>query len=109
VDRRDFLTLKRFRARPRGRHYVLSCEWLYNRCLDRRLSQHGDPDRAIFDEEAMRLVFDELNDRLREMETVRVTHMEWLVGDIRKEFGVLMRRFRKHGGRMVPDKDVDAD
>jgi hypothetical protein len=37
------------------RHYVLSCQWLYNRCLDRRLSQHGDLDKAVFDEEAIRL------------------------------------------------------
>ena len=83
---------------------MFSCEWLYNRCLDRRLSQHGDLDKAIFDEEAIRLVFDELDDRFREMETVRVTKIEWLVGDIRKEFGNLMRGFRSRGGRMVIDR-----
>jgi len=103
VDRRDFLTLRSFRGRPRGRHYVLSCEWLYNRCLDRRLSEHGDLEKAVFDEEAIRLVFDELDDRFRQMESVRVTKMEWLVGDIRKEFGNLMRAFRRRGGRMVID------
>lgn len=88
---------------------MLSCEWLYSRCLDRRLSQDGDREKAIFDEEAIRLVFDELDGRFRGMETVRVTHMEWLVGDIRKEFGVLMRRFRKRGGRMVPDNEIEAE
>jgi hypothetical protein len=106
LDRRDFLTLKGFRKQPRGRHYVLSCEWLYNRCLDRRLSQHGDLEKAIFDEEAIRLVFDELDDRFRDMETVRVTKMEWLVGDIRIEFGNLMRAFRARGGRMITDRSA---
>jgi hypothetical protein len=103
VDRRDFLLLRGFRARQRSRHYVLSCEWLYNRCLDRRLSQPADLDRAIFDEEAIRLVFDQLDDRFRDMETVRVTKIRWLVGDIRKEFGTLMRGFRSRGGRVVMD------
>ena len=88
---------------------MLSCEWLYNQCLDRRLSQHGDLDKAIFDEEAIRMVFDELDVRFRTMETVRVTKMEWLVGEIRKEFGVLMRGFRKRGGKMVPDKGDKDD
>ena len=104
LDRRDFLLFKGVRGRRQGRHFVLSCEWLYHRCLDRRLSQHGDVEEAIFDEEAIRLVFDDLDDRFREMETVRVTNMEWLVGDIRKEFGSLMRAFRGRGGRMVVDK-----
>jgi hypothetical protein len=103
MDRRDFLLLKGFRARRRSRHYVLSCEWLYNRCLDRRLSQHGDLERAIFDEEAIRLVFDELDDRLREVDSCRVMNIEWLVGDIRKEFGNLMRSFRSRGGRVTMD------
>ncbi len=48
---------------------------------------------------------DQLDDRLRKMETVRVTHMEWLVGDIRREFGNLMRGFRSRGGRMDVDRN----
>ena len=88
---------------------MLSCEWLFNRCLDRRLSQHGDLDKAVFDEEAIRLVFDELDVRFREVDTVRVTKMEWLVGEIRKEFGTLMRGFRSRGGRMVPDRGTEGD
>jgi hypothetical protein len=43
------------------------------------------------------------------METVRVTKMEWLVGELRKEFGTLMRGFRSRGGRMVPDRDPAQD
>ncbi len=110
MNRRDFLTLKGLktagpRPQQRGRHYVLSCEWLYNRCLDRQLSEHGDLERAIFDEEAIRLVFDDLDDRLRQMESVRVTHMEWLVGDLRKEFGNVMRGFRARGGRVIIDRE----
>ena len=52
----------------------------------------------------MRLVFDQLDDRLREIEVVRVTNMEWLVGDIRLEFGSLMRAFRSRGGRVEIEK-----
>src|SRR5260221_7168641 len=76
MDRRDFLLLRGSRARQRSRHYVLSCEWVYNRCLDRRLSQHSERERAIFDEEAIRLVFDDLDDQLRGMDTCRVVHIE---------------------------------
>jgi hypothetical protein len=103
VDRRDFLLFRGLKARQGNGTYVLSCEWLYNRCLDRRVSQHGDLERAIFDEEAIRLVFDDLDDRFRHMETVRVIKMEWLVGEIRKEFGTLMRGFKSRGGRVVID------
>ncbi len=106
MDRRDFLLFRRPKA-SRSPHYVLSCEWLYHKCLDTRLSPPTSPDRAIFDEEAIRLVFDQLDDRLREMETVRVTQMEWLVGDIRKEFGTLMRGFRARGGRVEIEKGQD--
>jgi len=87
------------------RHYVLSCEWLYNKCLDHHLSPPANREAAVFDEEAMRLVFDQLDDRLRETEAVRVTSMEWLVGDIRLEFGTLMRAFRGRGGRVEIEKD----
>jgi hypothetical protein len=108
VDRRDFLLFRRRKGHP-SPHYVLSCEWLYHKCLDKRLSPPTTPDRAIFDEDAIRLVFDQLDDRLREMETVRVTQMEWLVGDIRKEFGNLMRGFRARGGRVEIEKNQDSD
>ena len=104
MDRRDFLLFRRRRVRP-SRHYVLSCEWLYHKCLDHRLSPPASRDAAIFDEEAMRLVFDQLDDQLRETEAVRVTNMEWLVGDIRIEFGNLMRAFHARGGRLEIDKD----
>jgi len=103
VDRREFLLFKR-RKGPQSRHYVLSCEWLYSKCLDHRLSRPSSREAAIFDEEAMRLVFDQLDDRLREIEVVRVTNMEWLVGDIRLEFGSLMRAFRSRGGRVEIEK-----
>ena len=108
MDRRDFLLLRRVKA-SRSPHFVLSCEWLYNKCLDHRLSPPASLEASIFDEEAIRLVFDQLDDRLREMKTVRVTKMEWLVGDIRKEFGNLMRAFRSRGGRMEIDKSRGSD
>src|SRR5438477_8945786 len=103
MDRREFLLFKR-RKGPQSRHYVLSCEWLYSKCLDRRLSPPSSREAAIFDEEAMRLVFDQLDDRLREIEVVRVTHMEWLVGDVRLEFGTVMRALRSRGGRVEVEK-----
>ena len=68
------------------------------------VSPPSSREAAIFDEEAMRLVFDQLDDRLREIEVVRVTNMDWLVGDIRLEFGTLMRAFRSRGGRVEIEK-----
>jgi hypothetical protein len=109
LDRRDFLLFKSLKRRPTGRHYVLSCEWLYNRCLDRQVSQHGDMDKAIFDEEAIRLVFDDLHERFHDMDSVRVTRIEWLVGEVRKEFGTLMRDFKKRGGRLIFDRTEGQD
>jgi hypothetical protein len=103
LDRRDFLLFRSAKGPRLSRHYVLSCEWLYKRCLDQRVTQPAEVRRAIFDEEAIRLVFDDLDTRFRDMETVRVTRMEWLVGDIRKEFGNLMRAFRSRGGRVIID------
>lgn len=108
MDRRDFLLFRRRNVRPDSR-YVLSCEWLYQKCLDKRLALPASRGAAIFDEEAIRLVFDRLDDRLREMETVRVTHMDWLVGDIRKEFGNLMRGFRSRGGRVEIENGQSPD
>jgi hypothetical protein len=104
MDRRDFLLFRRRRKARAKPYYVLSCEWLYEKCLDTRLSPPASRDAAIFDEEAIRLVFDQLDDRLRETETVYVTQIEWLVGDIRKEFGNLMRSFRSRGGRVEVEK-----
>jgi hypothetical protein len=108
VDRRDFLLFRRRKARPK-QYYVLSCEWLYEKCLDARLSPPASRNAAIFDEEAIRLVFDQLDDRLRGVETVHVTQMEWLVGDLRKEFGNLMRAFRSRGGRVEVEKGQSPD
>ena len=104
MDRRDFLLFKGFNARARRRELALSCEWLYERCLDKHLPAPGNRDAAIFDEEAIRRVFDDLDDRLRQVDTVHVTKMDWLAGDLRKEFGNLMRSFRARGGRLVIDE-----
>jgi hypothetical protein len=108
MDRRDFLLLRRVKTR-RSSHYVLSCEWLYRQCVDKQIAAPASREAAVFDEESIRLIFDRLDDRLREVDTVRVTNMDWLVGDIRKEFGNLMRGFRSRGGRVEIEKGRDAD
>jgi hypothetical protein len=109
MDRRDFLLFRRPKAR--SRKFELSCKWLYMKCVDIQVTQQlaggsGDSDRppgeraAVFDEERMRLVFDDLDTRLRDIDTVRVTNMDWLTGDLRLEFGSLLRAFRARGGRV---------
>jgi hypothetical protein len=112
MDRREFLFLKR---RPLRRKYELSCRWLYMKCLDTQvtgqLSSHSsdsDPQPgegpALFDGRTTRQLFDDLDRQLREVDTVRVTHMDWLTGDLRREFGNLMRAFRARGGRVVIER-----
>ena len=55
---------------------------------------------AVFDTRTTRQLFDDLDRQLRDVDTVRVTHMDWLTGDLRREFGNLMRVFRARGGRV---------
>jgi hypothetical protein len=95
MDRREFLLLK---ARSKPREIELSCKWLYEQCVDSQVTP------TVFDTEAMRRVFDDLDTRLRGVETVRVTNMRWLSGDLRLEFGSLMRAFRSRGGRVVIER-----
>jgi hypothetical protein len=109
MDRRDFLLFRRSKAR--SREFELSCKWLYVKCVDTHVTQqltggsgdwempHGQR-AAVFDEERMRMVFDDLDTRLRDVDTVRVTNMDWLTGDLRLEFGSLLRAFRARGGRV---------
>jgi hypothetical protein len=112
MDRREFLFLKR---RPRSRKYELSCRWLYMKCLDTQVtgqlslhSSDSDPQPgegpALFDGRTTRQLFDDLDRQLRDVDTVRVTHMDWLTGDLRREFGNLMRAFRARGGRVVIER-----
>jgi hypothetical protein len=109
MDRRDFLLFRR--TKGRSREFDLSCRWLYVKCVDSQVTQqlaggssdsdmpHGER-AAVFDEERMRMVFDDLDTRLRDVDTVRVTNMDWLTGDLRLEFGSLLRAFRARGGRV---------
>lgn len=112
MDRREFLLFKR---RPRSRTFELSCRWLYMKCLDTQvtgqLSSHSsDADLqpgegpALFDARTTRQLFNDLDRQLRDVDTVRVTHMDWLAGDLRLEFGNLMRAFRTRGGRVVIER-----
>ncbi len=95
MDRREFLLLK---TRSKPKHLELSCKWLYEQCVDSQITP------TVFDSEAMRRVFDDLDTRLRGVETVRVTNMNWLTGDLRLEFGSLMRAFRSRGGKVAIER-----
>jgi hypothetical protein len=108
MDRREFLLLKR---RPRGRRFELSCQWLYMKCLDTQVTgqpssqssgsdlQHGEGPTVV-EARTIRQLFDDLDHRLRDVDTVRVTHMDWLTGELRVEFGSLLRAFRARGGHV---------
>jgi hypothetical protein len=108
MDRRQFFTLRR---QTRSRTFELSCRWLYMKCLDTQVTgqlashtsesdlQHGEGP-AVFDARTTRQLFDDLDRQLRGVETVQVTDMQWLTGDLRREFGDLMRAFRARGGRV---------
>jgi hypothetical protein len=95
MDRREFLLLKK-RSKPR--EVELSCKWLYEQCVDSQVTP------TIFDAEVLRRVFDDLDTRLRGVETVRVTNMNWLTGDLRLEFGSLLRAFRSRGGQVIIER-----
>jgi hypothetical protein len=108
MDRREFLFLKR---RSRSRTFELSCRWLYMKCLDTQvtgqLSSHASysdlqpgEGPAVFDTRTTRQLFEDLDRQLRDVDTVHVTHMDWLTGDLRREFGNLLRGFRARGGRV---------
>jgi hypothetical protein len=108
MDRREFLFLKR---RSRSRTFELSCRWLYMKCLDTQvtgqLSSHASysdlqpgEGPAVFDTRTTQQLFEDLDRQLRDVDTVRVTHMDWLTGDLRREFGNLLRGFRARGGRV---------
>jgi hypothetical protein len=95
MDRREFLLLK---TRSKPREIELSCKKLYEQCVDAQVAP------TVFDAEAMRRVFDDLDTELRGVETVRVTNMNWLTGDLRLEFGSLLRAFRSRGGRVLIER-----
>jgi hypothetical protein len=95
MDRREFLLLKK-RSTPR--EIELSCKWLYEQCVDSQVTP------TVFDAEVLRRVFDDLDTRLRGVQTVRVTHMNWLSGDLRLEFGSLLRAFRSRGGQVIIER-----
>jgi hypothetical protein len=111
LDRRDFLLL---RSRPKSREVKLSCEWLYMKCLDTQVtgqlsgqsleSAHSSQDDgegpAVFDARTTKELFEDLDRQLRDADTVRVTNMRWLSGDLRREFGSLLRAFRARGGKI---------
>jgi hypothetical protein len=112
MDRREFLLLDR---RPHGRRFELSCRWLYMKCLDTQVtgqpsSRSSDSDLqdgegpAVVDARTIRQLFDDLDCQLRDVDIVRVTHVDWLTGEFRAELGGLLHEFRARGGRVQIDR-----
>jgi hypothetical protein len=111
MDRREFLLLKR---RPPGQGFELSCRWLYMKCLDTQVtgqpsSHSSDSDLqdgegpAVVDARTIRQLFDDLDYQLRDLDTVRVTDVDWLSGEFRVELDGLLHAFRRRGGRVQID------
>lgn len=111
MDRRDFLHLWK---QPRNNRLELSGRWLYMRCLDTEVTghslepppetdmQHGEP-AAAFHARSTRQLFDDLDRQLRNVNMLHVTDMQWLTGDLQREFGDLLRIFRARGGTVQID------
>jgi hypothetical protein len=110
MNRRDFLLL---RTVARSRVAELSCERLYMRQLDIRLTGRrpdvdfpdGDPSAgeppAVFDQRTTRQLFDNLERDLAGIDVLRVVDARWLAGDdLRGEFESLLTSFRSRGGRV---------
>jgi hypothetical protein len=110
INRRDFL---RLRTVARRRVAELSCERLYMRQFDARLTARrpdvdfpcGDPSAgeppAVFDERTPRQLFDLLERDLEDVDVLRVVDARWLAGDdLRCEFESLLASFRSRGGRV---------
>jgi hypothetical protein len=110
MNRRDFLLL---RTVARSRFAELSCERLYMRQFDIRLTRRrpevdfpesdpwaGEPP-TVFDERTTRQLFDNLERDLEGVEVLRVVDARWLAGDeLRSEFEALLVSFRSRGGRV---------
>ena len=110
MDRRDFLL---FRTKPKSRAVELSCEWLYMKWFDTQVTEQlsrqsidpGEPlpddeEASVFNTQATKELFEELDRQLRDADTVRVTHVRWLSVHLRREFGKVLRAFRARGGRI---------
>lgn len=116
MNRRDFLLL---RIEPQGlettpRAVELSCERLYMRWLDTQVtgapreestgaaetSPWGGEPPAVFAERTPQQLFEALDRELRDVDLLRVVDSQWLVGDLRQDFDLLMDAFRARGGRV---------
>ena len=110
MKRRDFLLLRT----ERGSGLVeLSCERLYMRCVDTRVTG-GDHDEdfdpvdggeppATFDERTTEQLFVGLDRDLRDVDSLRVLDRRWIAGaseELRLEFEALLASFRARGGHV---------
>jgi hypothetical protein len=108
VSRRDFLQLK---SESQKRVAELSCERLYMRYLDSRLSggdagegaSEGESERArVFSAASTRELFDGLSRDLEGADVVRLVDPSWLnQQDLRAELEPVLAMFRASGGIVV--------
>jgi hypothetical protein len=118
VNRRDFLLLRRknHNVAANIRTFDLSCKLLFMRWVDAEAtglqgkepagppSLWGGEPPARFAEATRQQLLQQLERELRDVDVLRVTDSEWLVGDLRQEVETLMNAFRARGGRIeTPD------
>jgi hypothetical protein len=111
MNRRDFLLLRRV---PSSRIVELSCQQLYMRYLDSRVTGDrrdvdanttpdpwgGEP-QPVFEERTFADVLRSIEDGLRDADVVRLNERAWLAcEDVRKGLDGVLETFRARGGRV---------
>ena len=110
MNRRDFLLLRRV---PSSRIVELSCQQLYVRYLDTKITGGiaGDADAApdpwggepqpVFDERTFADVLRSIEDALRDADVVRLKESAWLAcEDVKRGLDGVLEKFRARGGRV---------
>jgi hypothetical protein len=109
VNRRDFLLLRRV---PSSRIVELSCQQLYVRYLDTKIT--GDRQEAdaapdpwggepppVFEERTFADVLRSIEDALRDADVVRLNESAWLAcEDVKRGLDEVLAAFRSRGGRV---------
>ena len=115
MNRRDFLLLRRA---PSSRIVELSCQQLYVRYLDTKITGGaGDRQEAdaaphawggepapVFEERTFADVLRSIEDGLRDADVVRLNESAWLAcEDVKLGLDRVLDAFRARGGRVEPD------
>jgi hypothetical protein len=115
MNRRDFLLLRRV---PSSRIVELSCQQLYVRYLDTKITG-GTADRReadaapdpwggepppVFEERTFADVLRSIEDGLRDADVVRLNESAWLAcEDVKRGLDAVLEKFRARGGRVEPE------